>query len=108
MQGRIRDLFTLFGFREVLTPARSTAEVIEEHGLGRLRKLFDEDNQMLLLRPEIPPPSPRHLPAPGGQPTAAQALRRPSLPTAAGGRGSAELYQAGVEVVGSASPREDG
>jgi hypothetical protein len=57
MQGRIRDRFELFGFREVLTPALEYSEVIEEHGLRDVSyKVFDQDNQMLLLRPEMTTP----------------------------------------------------
>ena len=52
VQGLIRDRFKLFGFREVLTPALEYSEVIEEHGLRDVSyKLFDHDNQILLLRP---------------------------------------------------------
>jgi ATP phosphoribosyltransferase regulatory subunit len=57
VQGRIRDRFELFGFREVLTPALEYSEVIEEQGLRDVSyKLFDQDNQMLLLRPEMTTP----------------------------------------------------
>src|SRR5215218_307395 len=57
VQGRIRDRFELFGFREVLTPALEYSEVIEEHGRGDVwSKLCDQDNQMLLRRPEMTTP----------------------------------------------------
>src|SRR5215212_8742939 len=57
VQARIRDRFNLFGFREVLTPALEYSEVIEEHGLRDVSyKLFDQDNQMLFLRPEMTTP----------------------------------------------------
>src|SRR5215210_5049424 len=57
VQARIRDRFRLFGFGEVLTPALEYSEVIEEHGLRDVSyKLFDQDNQMLLLRPEMTTP----------------------------------------------------
>ena len=111
MQRRIRDRFRLFGFREVLTPALEYAEVIEEHGLRDVSyKLFDQDNQMLLLRPEMTTPMARLIsqrlagsPSPHKLSYVLPAYRRASV-----GRGqSAELYQAGVEVVGSSSPRED-
>jgi ATP phosphoribosyltransferase regulatory subunit len=111
VQGRIRDRFALFGFREVLTPALEYAEVIEEHGLRDVSyKLFDQDNQMLLLRPEMTTPIARVIsqrlagsPLPHKLSYVLPAYRRASV-----GRGqSAELYQAGVEVVGSAGPRED-
>jgi ATP phosphoribosyltransferase regulatory subunit len=56
-QARIRGRFRLFGFREVLTPALEYSEGIEEHGLRDASyKLFDQDNQMLLLRPEMTTP----------------------------------------------------
>jgi ATP phosphoribosyltransferase regulatory subunit len=111
VQGLIRDRFKLFGFREVLTPVLEYSEVIDEHGLRDVSyKLFDQDNQMLLLRPEMTTPIARLIsqrlagsPPPHKLSYVLPAYRRASL-----GRGqSAELYQAGVEVVGSASPRED-
>lgn len=110
-QARIRERFRLFGFREVLTPALEYSEVIEEHGLRDASyKLFDQDNQMLLLRPEMTTPIARVVaqrlagsPGPHKLSYVLPAYRRASV-----GRGqSAELYQAGVEVVGSASPMED-
>lgn len=111
VQARIRERFSLSGFREVLTPALEYSEVIEEHGLRDASyKLFDQDNQMLLLRPEMTTPIARVVaqrlagsPGPHKLSYVLPAFRRASV-----GRGqSAELYQAGVEVVGSASPRED-
>src|SRR3712207_8882608 len=57
VQARILECFRLHGFREVITPALEYSEVVEE---PRLRdasfKLFDPDNQMLLLRPEMTTP----------------------------------------------------
>ena len=111
VQASIRARFRLFGFREVVTPALEYSEVIEEHGLRDASyKLFDQDNQMLLLRPEMTTPIARLVaqrlagsPEPHKLSYVLPAYRRASV-----GRGqSAELYQAGVEVVGSASPRED-
>jgi len=111
VQASIRERFRLFGFREVVTPALEYSEVIEEHGLRDASyKLFDQDNQMLLLRPEMTTPIARLVaqrlarsPEPHKLSYVLPAYRRASV-----GRGqSAELYQAGVEVVGSASPRED-
>jgi ATP phosphoribosyltransferase regulatory subunit len=111
VQGQIRDRFRMYGFREVVTPALEYSEVIEEHGLRDVSyKLFDQDNQMLLLRPEMTTPIARLVaqrlagsPSPHKLSYVLPAYRRASV-----GRGqSAELYQAGVEVVGSASPRED-
>jgi ATP phosphoribosyltransferase regulatory subunit len=111
VQAKIRARFRLFGFREVVTPALEYSEVIEEPGLRDASyKLFDRDNQMLLLRPEMTTPIARVVaqrlagsPEPHKLSYVLPAYRRASV-----GRGqSAELYQAGVEVVGSASPRED-
>jgi ATP phosphoribosyltransferase regulatory subunit len=111
MQAEIRARFRLFGFREVVTPALEYSEVIEEPGLRDASyKLFDRDNQMLFLRPEMTTPIARLVaqrlagsPEPHKLSYVLPAYRRASV-----GRGqSAELYQAGVEVVGSASPRED-
>ena len=111
VQAEIRARFRLFGFREVVTPALEYSEVIEEPGLRDASyKLFDQDNQMLLLRPEMTTPIARLVaqrlagsPEPHKLSYVLPAYRRASV-----GRGqSTELYQAGVEVVGSASPRED-
>jgi ATP phosphoribosyltransferase regulatory subunit len=111
VQAKILERFRLHGFREVITPALEYSEVIEE---PRLRdasfKLFDPDNQMLLLRPEMTTPIARLV---------AQRLRNAPTPhklsyglpvyrRAGVGHGqSAEFHQAGVEVVGSTSPGED-
>jgi ATP phosphoribosyltransferase regulatory subunit len=111
VQARILRRFRAFGFREVVTPALEYSEVIEE---PRLRdqsfKLFDDDNQMLILRPEVTTQIARLV---------AQRLRNSppphklsySLPVyrrAGVGRGqAAEFHQAGVEAVGSTSPAED-
>jgi ATP phosphoribosyltransferase regulatory subunit len=111
VQARILERFRLHGFREVITPALEYSEVIEE---PRLRdasfKLFDPDNQMLLLRPEMTTPIARLV---------AQRLRSAPTPhklsyglpvyrrTGVGHGQSAEFHQAGVEVVGSTSPGED-
>ena len=111
VQGTIRDRFRLFGFREVVTPALEYSEVIEEHGLRDASyKLFDRDNQMLLLRPEMTTPIARLVAQrlAGSPPPHKLSYVLPAYRRASVGRGqSAELYQAGVEVVGSASPRED-
>jgi ATP phosphoribosyltransferase regulatory subunit len=111
VQGLIRDRFRLFGFREILTPALEYSEVIEEYGLRDVSyKLFDQDNQMLLLRPEMTTPIARLISQrlAGSPPPHKLSYVLPAYRRASVGRGqSAELYQAGVEVVGSASPRED-
>lgn len=111
VQARIRERFRLHGFGEVVTPALEYSEVVEEPKLRDASyKLFDPDNQMLLLRPEMTTPIARlvaqrlgNVPAPRKLSYVLPVYRR-----AAVGRGqSAELYQAGVEVVGSPSPQED-
>ncbi|MGH3145996.1 MAG: ATP phosphoribosyltransferase regulatory subunit, partial [Rubrobacter sp.] len=111
VQAAIRERFRLFGFREVVTPALEYSEVIEEPGLRDASyKLFDPDNQLLLLRPEMTTPIARLVsqrlagsPTPHKLSYVLPAYRRANV-----GRGrSAELYQAGVEVVGSRSPQED-
>src|ERR671917_976766 len=111
VQTRILERFRMYGFREVITPALEYSEVVEEPKLRDASfKLFNPDNQMLLLRPEMTTPIARLV---------AQRLRNSppphklsySLPVyrrAGVGRGqSAEFHQAGVEVVGSTSPAED-
>jgi len=111
VQDRIRERFRLFGFREVLTPALEYSEVIEEHSLRDVSyKLFDQDNQMLLLRPEMTTPIARLISQrlAGSPPPHKLSYVLPAYRRASVGRGqSAELYQAGVEVVGSSSPKED-
>lgn len=111
LQARIRERFGMFGFQEVLTPALEYSEVIEEPGLRDAAfKLFDPDNQMLILRPEATTPIARlvaqrlsNAPTPHRLSYMMPAYRRASV-----GRGqSAEVYQAGVEVVGSDEPAED-
>jgi ATP phosphoribosyltransferase regulatory subunit len=111
VESRIRDRFRVFGFREVVTPALEYSEVIEEPGLRDASfKLFDADNQMLLLRPEMTTPMARVVsqrltdsPPPHKLSYFLPAYRRASV-----GRGqSAEIHQAGVEVIGDPSPRED-
>jgi ATP phosphoribosyltransferase regulatory subunit len=111
VQAKIRERFRLFGYGEVITPALEYSEVIEEPRLRDVSfKLFDPDNQMLLLRPEMTTPIARlvaqrlrNFPPPHKLSYVLPVYRRASV-----GRGrSAELYQAGVEVVGSPSPQED-
>ena len=111
VQAKVLERFRLHGFREVITPALEYSEVIEE---PRLRdasfKLFDPDNQMLLLRPEMTTPIARlvaqrlsNVPIPHKLSYGLPVYRRTSV-----GHGqSAEFHQAGVEVVGSTSPGED-
>src|ERR671933_1062104 len=110
-QARILERFRLHGFREVITPALEYAEVVEEPKLRDASfKLFDPDNQMLLLRPEMTTPIARlvaqrlrNFPPPYKLSYVLPVYRRASV-----GRGqSAEFHQAGVEVVGSTSPGED-
>jgi ATP phosphoribosyltransferase regulatory subunit len=111
VQARIRERFRLFGFGEVLTPALEYSEVIEEPKLRDASfKLFDPDNQMVMLRPEMTTPIARlvsqrlrNSPPPHKLSYVLPVYRRADV-----GRGrSAELYQAGVEVVGSPGPQED-
>jgi ATP phosphoribosyltransferase regulatory subunit len=111
VQARVLERFRLHGFREVITPALEYSEVVEE---PRLRdasfKLFDPDNQMLLLRPEMTTPIARlvaqrlsNAPTPHKLSYSLPVYRR----TGVGHGQSAEFHQAGVEVVGSTSPGED-
>ncbi len=111
VQAKIRERFRLFGYGEVFTPALEYSEVIEEPKLRDVSfKLFDSDNQMLLLRPEMTTPIARlvaqrlrNFPPPHKLSYVLPVYRRANV-----GRGhSAEIYQAGVEVVGSLSPQED-
>jgi len=111
VQARILERFRLHGFREVITPVLEYSEVVEEPKLRDASfKLFDPDNQMLLLRPEMTTPIARlvaqrlrNAPTPHKLSYALPVYRRTGV-----GRGqSAEFHQAGVEVVGSTSPGED-
>ena len=111
VEGKVRERFRAWGFREVITPALEYSEVIEEPKLRDAAfKLFDTDNQMLLLRPEMTSPIARlvarrlrNSPPPHKLAYSLPVYRRTGV-----GRGqSAEFHQAGVEVVGSASAAED-
>lgn len=111
VQRRAVERFRAHGFREVVTPALEYAEVMEEpHLRDASFKLFDPDNQMLLLRPEMTTPIARLVaqrlkdgPSPHKLSYCLPVYRRSGV-----GRGqSAEFHQAGVEVVGSSSPGED-
>ena len=111
VQASIRSSFRAYGFREVVTPAMEYSEVIEEPKLrDSAFKLFDQDNQMLILRPEMTTPIARLVaqrltngPTPHKLSYSLPVYRRAGV-----GRGqSAEFHQAGVEVVGSTSPGED-
>ena len=111
VQAEVLERFRLHGFREVVTPALEYSEVIEEPKLrDSAFKLFDPDNQMLLLRPEVTTPVARlvaqrlrNTPPPHKLSYSLPVYRRTGV-----GRGqSAEFRQAGVEAVGSASPGED-
>jgi ATP phosphoribosyltransferase regulatory subunit len=110
-QAKVLERFRRHGFREVVTPALEYSEVIEEPKLrDSAFKLFDPDNQMLLLRPEVTTPVARlvaqrlrNSPAPYKLSYSLPVYRRTGV-----GRGqSAEFRQAGVEAVGSAGPGED-
>jgi ATP phosphoribosyltransferase regulatory subunit len=111
VQARILKRFRLHGFREVITPSLEYSEVVEEPKMRDASfKLFDPDNQMLLLRPEMTTPIARlvaqrlsNSPPPHKLSYSLPVYRRAGV-----GRGqSAEFHQAGVEVVGSTSPGED-
>jgi ATP phosphoribosyltransferase regulatory subunit len=111
VQAKVLERFRLHGFREVITPALEYSEVVEEPKMRDASfKLFDPDNQMLLLRPEMTTPIARLVaqrlqssPPPHKLSYSVPVYRRTSV-----GRGqSAEFHQAGVEVVGSRSPGED-
>ena len=111
VQARVLRRFRMHGFREVVTPALEYAEVVDEPKLRDSSfKLFDPDNQTLLLRPEMTTPIARlvvqrlrNSPPPHKLSYSLPVYRRANV-----GRGqSAEFHQAGVEVVGSPSPGED-
>ena len=110
-EARALGRFRAYGFREVVTPALEYSEVIEEPKLrDSAFKLFDRDNQMVLLRPEVTTPVARLVaqrllsnPPPYKLSYSLPVYRRVGV-----GRGqSAEFHQAGVEAVGSRSPAED-
>lgn len=111
VQARVLERFRMHGFREVATPALEYAEVVDEPKLRDSSfKLFDPDNQTLLLRPEMTTPIARlvvqrlrNSPPPHKLSYSLPVYRRANV-----GRGqSAEFHQAGVEVVGSPSAGED-
>jgi len=110
-QAKVIGRFRRHGFREVITPALEYSEVIEEPKLRDSSfKLFDPDNQMLLLRPEVTTPVARLVAQRlrNGPPPYKLSYSLPVYRRTGVGRGqSAEFRQAGVEAVGSAGPGED-
>ena len=110
-QAKVLGRFRRHGFREVITPALEYSEVIEEPKLrDSAFKLFDPDNQMLLLRPEVTTPVARLVAQRlrNGPPPYKLSYSLPVYRRTGVGRGqSAEFRQAGVEAVGSAGPGED-
>jgi ATP phosphoribosyltransferase regulatory subunit len=111
VQAKVLGRFRMYGFREVLTPALEYSEVVEEPKLRDTAfKLFDQDNQTLLLRPEMTTPIARLVAQRlrNSQPPYKLSYSLPVYRRSGVGRGqSAEFHQAGVEVVGSTSPGED-
>src|ERR687894_2795351 len=111
VQAMILKRFRLHGFREIITPTLEYSEVVEEPKLRDASfKLFDPDNQTLLLRPEMTTPIARLAAQSlaGSPPPYRLSYSLPVYRRSSVGHGqSAEFHQAGVEVVGSASPAED-
>ena len=114
LEARLAELFAKWGYDEVVTP---TIEYLDTLVLGSsqgvsksLFKLFDKDNQTLALRHEMTTPIARMV---------STRLQEETLPlklsyissvfrfeqTQAGRQ--CEFYQAGVELMGSASPAAD-
>lgn len=113
LEATIRDVFTGFGYGEVITPTletESTLETAGEKGFDKSFRLFDEHGDVLVLRPEMTTPIARLV-------ATKMADREPPFrlcyfanafrPTTPQRGRQSEFYQAGLELIGSDSPAVD-
>jgi ATP phosphoribosyltransferase regulatory subunit len=113
LEGRLREAYRAFGYREVRTPLLEFADVMDasqEGGLGRAFRLFDEQGQVLVVRPDLTIPVARLVagrladhPGPVRVSYVAETLR----PSRAGRAQRLEERQAGLELVGLTGPAAD-
>lgn len=110
----IRAVFAGFGYGEVMTPTLELESALERSGERRFRKsfrLFDEQGEVMMLRPEMTTPIARLA-------ATRMAGRRPPFrlcyfansfrPTAPQRGRQSEFLQAGLEFIGEDSPAVDG
>ena len=113
VEAALRERFTRYGYREVMTPVLEFAEVIDRAQEGGLRdafRLFDDHGRVLVLRPDLTIPVARLVATrmadhPG--PVRAFYLARAFRPPPAGRPRASEQRQAGVELVGANGPGAD-
>jgi ATP phosphoribosyltransferase regulatory subunit len=113
VEAAVRERFTRYGYREVMTPVLEFAEVIDraqEGGLREAFRLFDDHGRVLVLRPDLTIPVARLVATrmadhPG--PVRAFYLARAFRPPPVGRPRASEQRQAGVELVGANGPGAD-
>jgi ATP phosphoribosyltransferase regulatory subunit len=113
VEAALRERFTRYGYREVMTPVLEFADVIDraqEGGLREAFRLFDEGGRVLVLRPDLTIPVARLVATrmadhPG--PVRAFYLARAFRPPPPGRPRASEPRQAGVELVGADGPGAD-
>ncbi len=113
VEAALRDRFTRYGYREVMTPVLEFADVIDraqEGGLREAFRLFDDHGRVLVLRPDLTIPVARLVATrmadhPG--PVRAFYLARAFRPVPPGRPRASEQRQAGVELVGADGPGAD-
>jgi ATP phosphoribosyltransferase regulatory subunit len=113
VEAALRERFTRYGYREVMTPVLEFADVIDraqEGGLREAFRLFDDHGRVLVLRPDLTIPVARLVATrmadhPG--PVRAFYLARAFRPVPAGRPRASEQRQAGVELVGANGPGAD-
>lgn len=114
IEEKVRELFTLWGYREVITPTFEFAEVLGRANGGRLEeqsfRFFDREGEVLTLRSDVTAPIARLV---------ATRLAQHPLPLRlfyianvfrhgeTGVGRHREFYQAGVELIGAREPRAD-
>ena len=113
VEAALRERFTRYGYREVMTPVLEFADVIDraqEGGLREAFRLFDDHGRVLVLRPDLTIPVARLVATrmadhPG--PVRAFYLARAFRPVPEGRPRASEQRQAGVELVGANGPGAD-
>ena len=113
VEAALRERFTRYGYREVMTPVLEFADVIDraqEGGLREAFRLFDDRGRVLVLRPDLTIPVARLVATrmadhPG--PVRAFYFARAFRPPPPGRPRASEPRQAGVELVGADGPGAD-
>lgn len=113
LESALRERFSRFGYREVMTPVLEFADVIDraqEGGLREAFRLFDDHGRVLVLRPDLTIPVARLVATrmadhPG--PVRVSYFARAFRPPPTGRPRASEERQAGVELVGANGPGAD-